>query len=357
MQIETPDTEAALTEFLLFRDRVYQDRRAWWPTIVPVRLPMLTGESPFASGRTFCPLLVREGGEILATTIAVVDQRYIDHWNEPLGHLIGFEAVPGAVDATRLLMDTACGWLREHGMRAARCGFGPGEFPFVIDDYESLPPNLVQHNPAYYHCLLKDAGFESEKGWVDYKIEVTPDLVARWESALGSAKVAGYDIVPLAAVPEERRVADFLDTWNDAFKSHWGITPFTEEEFGFLFMMMGPMGMYDTSVIAYRDGEPVGIVWVAPEMTATAMVSSGCELTDAERLNFLGIGARESARGRGVNLAMAAYAYLELVRQGARYLSYTLVLDDNWPSRRTAEKLGAHVCANYIVYRRNFGSR
>jgi hypothetical protein len=51
---------------------------------------------------------------------------------------------------------------------------------------------------------------------------------------------------------------------------------------------------------------------------------------------------------------MAAYGYLELVRRGAQYLSYTLVYDDNWPSRRTAEKLGAFVWANYMVYRRNF---
>jgi hypothetical protein len=33
-------------------------------------------------------------------------------------------------------------------------------------------------------------------------------------------------------------------------------------------------------------------------------------------------------------------------------LSYTLVLDDNWPSRRTAEKLGATVRASYVTYRR-----
>jgi hypothetical protein len=51
---------------------------------------------------------------------------------------------------------------------------------------------------------------------------------------------------------------------------------------------------------------------------------------------------------------MASYAFLELIRKGTKYLSYTLVLDDNWPSRRTAEKLGAKVCANYLVYRRNF---
>jgi hypothetical protein len=52
---------------------------------------------------------------------------------------------------------------------------------------------------------------------------------------------------------------------------------------------------------------------------------------------------------------MAARSFLELVRRGATWLSYTLVLDDNWPSRRTAEKLGARVCANYVAYRRRIG--
>jgi hypothetical protein len=64
----------------------------------------------------------------------------------------------------------------------------------------------------------------------------------------------------------------------------------------------------------------------------------------------------EPGRGRGVNLAMAAYSYLHLIKNGSKYLSYTLVLDDNWPSRRTAEKLGAKICANYITYRRDLRS-
>ena len=53
-------------------------------------------------------------------------------------------------------------------------------------------------------------------------------------------------------------------------------------------------------------------------------------------------------------MALAAHAFLELVRRGASHVSYTLVLDDNWPSRRTAEKLGAEVCASYVAYRRSF---
>ena len=116
---------------------------------------------------------------------------------------------------------------------------------------------------------------------------------------------------------------------------------------------LGPMGMFDLSVLAYRDDEPVGVLWVNPESTAIATLAPGRELRPDERVNFLGIGVLEPARGRGVNLAMASYAYLELVRGGATHLSYTMVLDDNWPSRRTAEKLGAEVCANYMVYRRN----
>jgi hypothetical protein len=32
-----------------------------------------------------------------------------------------------------------------------------------------------------------------------------------------------------------------------------------------------------------------------------------------------------------------------------------VVLDDNWRSRRTAEKLGARVTRNFNVYRRDFG--
>ena len=91
---------------------------------------------------------------------------------------------------------------------------------------------------------------------------------------------------------------------------------------------------------------------IETDQTLTARVLPGHELRADERLNFLGIGVLAPARGRGVNLAMASYAYLELIRGGASHLSYTLVLDDNWPSRRTAEKLGARVCANQVVYRR-----
>lgn len=352
--IEQPEGEDALREFVLFRDRVYADRGAWWPALVPLELPTLLGESPFVEDRRLRPLVARAGGEILARVVAVVDARYHRHWQDRLGHLVMFEARPDAREATRALMDAACEWLAEQGTVDGRAGFGMLEMPFVVDEYETLPPVILRQNPAYYHAFLKDAGFESEQGFVDYKIEVRPELIARWEDAVAAVRRAGYRIAPLGEVPEERRPGLSTELFNETFRAHWGITPATVAENALLMGFFAGSGFLDTSAIAYRDDEPVGYVTVVPGVPQMAAVAPGRRLRDDEKLNWLGIGVREAHRGRGVNLALAAHAFLELVRRGARFVSYTLVLDDNWPSRRTAEKLGAFVCANYLAYRRRF---
>ncbi|HZC45549.1 MAG TPA: GNAT family N-acetyltransferase, partial [Candidatus Acidoferrum sp.] len=181
-----------------------------------------------------------------------------------------------------------------------------------------------------------------------------PELVARYESALEESRRGGFEIVALKDLSAARRIRDFEHTWNAAFARHWGATPFTTDELAFLFDYFAMSGALDTSVLAYRDGQPVAALMVTPANPEGAILKPGRKLADNEKLNFLGIGVLEPARGRGVNLAMASYSYLQLIRSGAKYLSYTLVLDDNWPSRRTAEKLGAKVCANYVTYRRTF---
>lgn len=354
LTVETPEGTEALTEFVRFRDQIYANYSARWSTSVRFDLSVLSGQNPFSAGRRFHPLLVRDDGQVVARVLAVIDTRYQQHWQERLGHLWWFEALPDSHAAVSLLMDEACTWLRQQGAEAARAGSGMLEFPFLIDAHEALPPNILRQNPAYYHALLKNAGFESEKGWVDYKIAVSLELTVRWQSMLEAGRRAGYEITPLREVPADRRVREFTETFNDTFQRHWGSVPYTETEMAMLLSALEPLGTLDASVLAYRDGQPVGMLLLTPEHANHAVLQVGRTLRADEKLNVLAIGVRTPARGRGVNLAMAGYGLLELVRRGAQYVSYTLVLDDNWPSRRTGEKLGGHVCANYMVYRRNF---
>src|SRR5437016_6857836 len=182
--VERPGGTHALTEVVPCEEAGHAGRSAGWPALRPLQVPLLAGASPFTEGRTLQPFVARAGGDIVVRAVAMLDGRYNRHWNERLGHVLMFEARPGTRDATRLLLDTACEWLRERGAEAVRAGFGMLEFPFVIDDYTSLPPSILRHNPAYYHVLLKDAGFETEHGMVDYKIQVRPELAARREGGL-----------------------------------------------------------------------------------------------------------------------------------------------------------------------------
>ena len=355
VRIESPDTQAGFTAFIKFQDVIRPELTARWPAATELQLPFLMGVSAFAAGKTMKAFVARQDGEMQARVVAFLDPDYHKRWNERLGHLALFEARPGSYRATRELLDAACEWLRTQGALAARAGFYlPIEMPFVVDDYDALPPNLMRQNPDYYHALIKDAGFESEKGLVDYKIQVTPELIARYESALEAGRRAGYELVPLKDLASEKRVSEFAPAWNEAFYNHWGFVSASNEAYAEMFAFFEMLGGLDTSLVARHGSEVVGTLMVVPEETAHAALKPGRVVEDSEKLNFLGIGVREVARGRGVNLAMASYAYLKLIQRGAKYLSYTLVVDDNWPSRRTAEKLGAKVCANYLAYRRSF---
>ena len=105
--------------------------------------------------------------------------------------------------------------------------------------------------------------------------------------------------------------------------------------------------------MAYRGDTPVAVALVRDTTPFRRVFRKylGWRSRD-EHLASFAVGVSPSERGRGLSLSLAAYAYLRLIAQGAAYLSYGLVTDDNWPSRRSAEKLGAYVCANYLTYRK-----
>jgi RimJ/RimL family protein N-acetyltransferase len=353
--VSRAENDDEIMEFWLFANEVYAARPVHWRTSSHDVNPLLKGKGPAAEGRSTAAFVARSGGSTVARAASMVDDHYIAHWKEPLGHVVLFEALPGTTEAVRALMDEACLWLRAHGLEAARSGWSGSDvdWPYTVDAYELLPPPAVRQNPPYYHSLLKEARFVAEKGMVDYKIQVTPELVERWERMLQAAEGSGFRVLSFAQADPARLAQDFTSLWEKAFAHHWGTSPGSLAEWEQVFVSTKPIGAHETSVLAYRGDEPVGATICLPDLSAHATLVGHRQLRDEERLNLFGIGVAESARGTGLNLAVAARSFLELVKRGNTHISYTLVVDDNWPSRRTAEKLGASVCGNYLVYRRD----
>jgi GNAT superfamily N-acetyltransferase len=161
----------------------------------------------------------------------------------------------------------------------------------------------------------------------------------------------------------EQETERFCELTNECFARHWGIPQFSIEEMSGLTVGLKELLVADFNCFAEIDGHFAGFVYATPDLNQAFHAIKGTDpAVHAEELQrhvrkidhgmLLVIGVREAWRGRGINLALAARSYLAMMERGYKSASYTLVLDDNWPSRRTAEKLGGKVARNFVVYRR-----
>jgi hypothetical protein len=359
IQIEKIRTHRVVEEFARLPLRVYENCDAWWPPDVDAEIELLAGRSPISSYLELMPMVVRRDGLVVARVTAAINHRYIDHWHEPLGHLIHFEAMPNEREGVVAMLEEAAGWLRSRGMQAARSGFAAFlDYPFAIDNYGALPSFLLRGSPNYYHCYFKNAGFWTEKGLLDYTVALEPPILARYQSILEGARASGVTI-------QNWRECGFLaaiDTWTDvtnaAFARHWGWNPVARTEVRPMLSPLRDTAVAELSMVASIDGEAVGAVFSVPDFSpALAHVRPGVRLAPERgggtRGALINIAVVENARGRGVAIAMAARSFFTMAQLRMRYAGYTLVLDDNWPSRRTAEGLGAHVTGNFVAYRRD----
>jgi len=294
-------------------------------------------------------LAAEENGVFAATVTAVVDPQFNRHWNQRAGHLFFFEALPGRPEAARALLDEACGWLRQEGCQFARLSFLYGwQIGLNIDAYDHCPSFLHPYNPPYYHSLIKGAGFFTEKGLVEYHTQFSDELAALYRENVGRAGAAGLGLRTWDFSRLSDETALFLELYNHTFAEHWGAPQFSFDQVAGLTEGLREMLVPEWLWFAEVDGETAGVVYSLPDM------NRAFHGHPQDHGMLLCIGVKRSFRGRGVNLALASASYLAMMASGCRSASYTIVLDDNWPSRRTAEKLGGRVARSFNVYRRDF---
>ncbi len=357
IRVERPSSSEQLDEFARLPFQVYGNRDAWWPPDVQNEIDLLSRRSLLAAYLEIEPFCAWRAGKLVARVTAIVNRRYIEHWNEPLGQLIHFEALEDEDEAVAAMLADSRRWLRERGMRFARSGFAAFlDYPYVIDNYRSFPSFLLRGNPPSYHRYFKDAGFTTEKGQVDYTAPLSAEMLARYRGMAESASASGVTIRSWREFGFLAAIDAWTDVTNAAFNRHWGWNPVTRAEVRPMLTTLWETPVADLSMLASVGSEVVGAVFSVPDLSAAlARVRRGVSLEPERgggtRGALINIGVIERARGRGIALAMAARSFLAMASRKMRFAGYTLVLDDNWASRRTAQSLGAQVTNNFVTYR------
>jgi len=351
---------AELEQFARLPYVVYAQREAWWPPDINSEIELLSGRALIAAHLEMASFLAYRDGRPVARVSAVVNHRYNAHWNERLGQLIHFEALPDEDRAVGALLDRSLEWLGERGMRAARSGFAAFlDYPYAIDGYNDLPSFLMRGNPECYHRYFKNAGFYTEKGQVDYTAPLTQDTLQRYSAMVRAMEPAGVKLKSWRTFGFPAAIDAWTDVINQTFERHWGWNPISHAEVRPMLLPLQETAVADLSIIAEADGLPIGAVFSVPDLTMPlARLKPGFKLRPERgggtRGALINVGVMERFRSRGVARAMAAMSYLAMASRHLRFAGYTLVLDDNWPSRRTAQSLGARVTNSFVSYRRDF---
>jgi ribosomal protein S18 acetylase RimI-like enzyme len=353
-----------LQRYVEFGQDVYRDIPQWVPPDSEHLVALLSGNGGFGSESQIQAFWVEEDERILATVTAVTDDRYNRRWHERLGHLLFFEALPDQNEAVESLMRAATDWFRARDCQSLRMSMLPGmQLPFTIDAYDDVPTIFHTYNPPYYHSYIKNAGFKTECGVVQYQIVFTPELAARYQAMVARAEQSEISLRSWNFDRMEAENETFTTLFNETFAHHFGFMPLPAEVMSGLTVGLKDFLVADFTLFAEAEGTTVGFVYSLPDLNQVFHRMKGKVIEDnfdefqqllqtIDHGALLIIGVKTGQRGRGVNLALAARSYLAMIERGYKSASYTVVMDDNWPSRRTAEKLGARVTRNFNIYRK-----
>ena len=368
MQVRSLSSTEDLQRYVNFGQDVYRDIPQWVPPDSHHLIGLLSGNGGFGPDVQIQPFLIEDDDRVLAVITAVTSETYNRRWNERLGHLLFFEALPDQNEAVDTLMQAADDWFRARDYQAVRMSLLPGmQLPLTIDAYDDVPTIFHTYNPAYYHSYIKNAGFRTECGVVQYQVWFTPELAERYRAMVERAEKSGVALRTWNFNRMEAENEIFTTLFNETFSEHFGFIPLPAAVMSGLTVGLKDFLVADFTLFAEakgnNKGSTVGFVYSLPDLNQVFHRMKGKDLEQnldefqqllktIDHGVLLIIGVQKSQRGRGVNLALAAGSYLAMIERGYKSASYTVVMDENWPSRRTAEKLGARVTRNFNVYRK-----
>ena len=143
MNIRPVLTKADLNAFIELPCRLYRNDPVWvQPLRSEVRGQFNPKLNPTLDHCEYALFLLEDGSRSIGRVAAFVDRLAVDFWKEPVGLFGYYECIPDG-RASKMLLDTAAGWLKERGMKSMRgpWTFVSQEWGLVIEGF--TPPPVI----------------------------------------------------------------------------------------------------------------------------------------------------------------------------------------------------------------------
>ncbi|MGO9015148.1 MAG: GNAT family N-acetyltransferase [Dissulfurispiraceae bacterium] len=369
IEVRESGTKSDLKAFIKFPFSLYARDPYFVPQLVRDMKTHYSTSNPFLRQAEVKFFMAFKNGLPAGRIVSIINPEHNSYHKDNAGFFGFFESVNDSRVADALLR-TVYDELRKKGMNIMR---GPMNFStndecgFLIEGFDSAPVLMMSYNPPYYNKLMEGWGMSKAKDLYAYNYAFTgtpPEKVVR-VAALAEKK-------GIAARPINMKnfLADmqlFKDIYNSSWKDNWGFIPLSDEEISYSAERMKPLVVPEFTLIAEKDGEPVGFLGFLPDFNSVLKHMHG-KLTPvtllkalyfSKRITSLRVllyGIKPEYRNRGVDALLLAEGYKNIVKRGGyRNVEFSWILEDNLRVQRIIELFGGLLYKKYRIYEKKIG--
>ena len=371
IRVRPINTPKERKQFIKFQWKVYDGNPYWAPPLLSEREMFLDPiRNPFHEHAEVQLFVAEQDGEIVGTIAALINRRHNEFHQERIG-FFGFFEVLQDYSIAEALLSTARDWVRERGMDTLR---GPASFStneeagLLLNHYEKRPVILTVYNPPYYVDFVEQFGFQKTMDLLLYYMDV---------SMLKSAGEFPEKLVRVAELVRQRsgltvrkadmkcfrqEVEQLKKVYNAAWVNNWGFVPLTDAEIDYMAEGLKQFVDPDLILIVEKEGEPVGISLVLPDIHQVLWHIRDGKLFPIGWLKFLwyrrkvdtmrfwALGVLEPYRMRGIDALLYYETGKAALPKGYKHAEMGWVLEDNDKMNQIAISLGAQPYKTFRIY-------
>ncbi|HMK49685.1 MAG TPA: hypothetical protein VK435_06515 [Thermodesulfovibrionales bacterium] len=352
-----------LDDFIDFPFRLYSRDPFYVPLLKSELKKQFSPNNPFFLHARVRYFLAKKDGQIAGRTASIVNHRHLEFHKDGAGFFGFFEAVNDRSVAEALL-DKVSSCLKDEGMKVMR---GPMSFStneecgMLLEGFDSPPMLMMPYNPPHYHTLMEECGMSKSKDLFAYILDTPDELPPK---ILRVADIASKYGITVRHIDKKRFEADmkiFKEVYNSAWANNWGFIPLTDEELIFLGNNLKPVLVPDMTIIAEKNGEPVGFLGLLPDfnfvlkhmngrLNPLTIVKALYYSKKIKDLRMLLLGTKAEYRNRGVDALLFREAFKGVKRGGYKRVDFSWILEDNIPVQRLVEMIGGRLYKKYRIY-------
>ncbi|TAH03174.1 MAG: GNAT family N-acetyltransferase [Sphingobacteriales bacterium] len=299
MQIKEIQGSNTIKQFLDFPRKLYAQDKNWvCPLDNDIEATFNPKKNNFHNfGVITRWLLTDDNNAVIGRIAAFINQKKAYNNKQPTGG-IGFYECIDDENASKLLFDTAKGWLKNQGMQAmdGPINFGENDnfWGLLIEGFTQQSYGM-NYNFPYYKKQFEDYGFVTQYEQITNHLNLNIPFPERFTKiANWIANKPGYTFEHFTHKNFDKYAADFMEIYNDGWKSFENFTPIkldtVKDSFNKMKAIMDPKLLW----FAYIDNEPASFVVILPDANIMLKPLNG-------KLNILGKLLFLYKKWRGVN--------------------------------------------------------